>query len=647
MKTSRRARRLWQTACGSSRLILAVFVLAGCLSALTAFKSAVEAAKNPATTTTAAQPAHGAPAASLNAAADEQDVETRKLDKVLRRYDTLDLDAGQAAAQVRSDGRLTLHTAAAGTLEFELEPNDLRATNYRAEETRDGGEVRVLDADASPVRTFKGSVRGNERAAARFTIDDHTVEGLVLVDGEKYFVEMKRKYDKSAAPTEFLFYKESDVIEASPVSCGATLNEKMKHAGEVVSLHDSHAALDAAGAIPLNREIKLATEADYEYVAALGGSEAADDEILSILNLIEGVYQNELGLSFSVVYQHTWATPDDPYQSSAPGVALAEFKNYWNTNYTHVSRDTAHRWTGKDLDGDVIGSAEIGAVCLSPSRAYGLSQKLFETDIKVGITAHELGHNLGATHPDQEPSAGNCFNSIMQSQVGYSRSFCPYSRQQIATYVDNNASCLARTYAISGQITSEAFGSHVVLSLTGAKTKTFEVILNTNTGGYTLRGLTPGTYTVAVSGQFQNVTPASRTVTIFDGDITGIDFALTLARFKVGGRLTNVNNVGLAGITVSISTPSALVAQTTSDAGGNYLFEVPATRDYRVSPYSPDGHFTPIDRSTGHLAGDKLDLNFVGTIRTPLPTPTPTPTPTPIKDLSGSIAFVASDQVLV
>jgi len=621
------------------RFFIALFVLSGSLFASLAVKSASEVAE----VEMRAQSSDAAPAHTPTAS-EQQDFETRKIEKVFRKYDTLKLDTGQVAAQVRKSGKLSL-VVAGETLELELEPNDIRAANYRAEEARDGGEVRALNA--APVRTFRGRVRGKERAEARFTIDNATVEGLILMDGEKYFVETKRKYSKTAAPTDFLFYKESDVIDTAPVSCDASVSEKMKRASEELSptgSPDSHSlsiAPDAdTSALPLNREIELATEADYEYVTALGGSEAANDEILSTLNLIEGVYQNELGLSFSVVYQHSWATPGDPYESNHPGLALNEFKNYWNGNFTHITRDVAHRWTGKDLDGNVIGSAEIGVVCQTPTRAYGVSQLLHETDIKVGLTAHELGHNLGATHPDQEAGAGDCFNSIMQSNVGYSRSFCPFSRQQIDAYVSNNASCLTRTYSIAGQITPEGYTGDMVLSLTGPKTRTYPINFFGSSTGYRLRGLPAGTYTLSVSGRFQIVTPASRTITITDGDVNGVDFTSKLVRFKVGGRLVDANNVGIGGVTVSITTPAALIAQTTSDADGYYLFEVPATRDYWISPYSPDGHFTPVNASVSGLSEDRLNLNFVGTMRPkPTPTPSPTPTPTPIANLSGAIAF--------
>ena len=258
-----------------------------------------------------AQPSEAVPDYSP-VASDQQDVEARKIEQVFRKYDTLKLDPRQAAAQVRNSGRLSL-VLADGTLELELEPNDMRAADYRAEEAGAGGVIRALDA--APIRTFRGRVRGKEHTQARFTIDEATIEGLILIEGEKYFVEMKQRYSRSAAPTDFLFYKESDVSETAPASCTASVSEKVKQAGEGISLQDSRSVpvSPASGTLPLNREIKLATEADYEYVSGLGGSVAANNEILSTLNLIEGVYQNELGISFSVAYQHTWATPDDPY----------------------------------------------------------------------------------------------------------------------------------------------------------------------------------------------------------------------------------------------------------------------------------------------------------------------------------------------
>ena len=77
--------------------------------------------------------------------------------------------------------------------------------------------------------------------------------------------------------------------------------------------------------VPVSFSVELATEADFEYVIALGGSNNANNEILNILNQVEGLYQSELGLTFEVVFQHTWNTASDPYISTAPSAMLQEF----------------------------------------------------------------------------------------------------------------------------------------------------------------------------------------------------------------------------------------------------------------------------------------------------------------------------------
>lgn len=536
--------------------------------------------------------------------------------RVFKEHETVQLDPAQALGRVQQSGTLLLRTGEK-TLEIELVPHDMRDPNYKAEEISADGVTRALPR--TPVNTFRGQLRGRADTEARFTLDGATVEGLLLIDGEKYFVEPLKRYSKSADGDDFILYRESDVVEHSPASCGATMDEKLKRAADLIS---SAAPADAATTAPLNRDIKLATEADYEFVNQAGGSSAANSEILSIMNLVDGVFQEELGISFSITYQHTWATPADPYQSTSPGGVFTEFQNYWNSSLADISRDAAHMWTGKDLNGDVIGTADQSVVCRARSRSYGVSQRLDNLDIKIGITAHELGHNLGATHPDQEPSpVSACANSIMQSRVGYSRSFCQFSREQMTAYVNTNAACLSPTYSIAGRVAEASFGSPVTLNLTGPKNRIAPISF---TGDYFFRGLTAGTYTLTPSGQFQTFTPASRIVSELNSNQSGIDFTAALVGFNISGRVVDDSGNGIGGVEMILNNPFAVVSRSNTEANGNYVFEgVPATKDYTVSPYSPNGSFTPVSRTLTTLTANQTGVNFTGTLR---PTPTPTPT---------------------
>ncbi|HEX8492135.1 MAG TPA: M12 family metallo-peptidase [Pyrinomonadaceae bacterium] len=454
------------------------------------------------------------------------------LDRVFRNYERLRLDTAEAAREIRLTGRLSIHTERQ-SLELDLEPHDLRAEGYRAEETTGGG-IRLPVVNDSPIRTFKGRVLGNDDAQARFTIDEDSFEGSILTADERYYVEPARRYLPSAEPSEFLFYKASDVIETEPLTCGLSLHEKVSEAadqlGDVKSIQSATqgAVTVTPDALATPLEAELATEADFEYVTALGGAAAANNEILSIMNQVEGIYQTEIGLSFKIVYQHTWATSADPYTTVDPVLAIKEFTNYWNANFANVVRDVAHMWTGKNLT-NTAGVGWTGVVCKSPASAYSLSERVIPAPQKFVLPAHEIGHNFNASHTD---GTAGCANTIMQSVATDTSvlTFCQTSRDQITSFINANSSCLSAapvcTFSISP--TSASFpsgggtGTVAVTTTAGcAWTAQSNVTWITVTAGASGSGNGTVSYTVAA-----NTATTSRTGTL---TIAGRTFTVTQA----------------------------------------------------------------------------------------------------------------------
>lgn len=319
-------------------------------------------------------------------------------------------------------------------VELALEPHDIRAANYRSVNTGMNGETTL---GRLGVNTFKGSVSGVAGSDARININGSDIEGYFRSAGEQYFVEPATNYSPNATKGEFVVYKMEDAVGGDSFACSSKLDEKIQLGREIASTGVSNVS-------PTLKRLEIATEADAEYVSTLGGPTLANSEILGILNVVEGLYTDQLVLDIRVVFQHTWSAPD-PYTGANPEALVRSFQAYWNANYplSSIRRDTAHLFTGK-AQAVSQGWAFIGVVCQNPTFAYGLSGYVSWAPAKYLITAHEVGHNLGANHVD---AAQSCANSLMNASLSGSTpmSFCTYSQSEVQNFTSANNECLTVT----------------------------------------------------------------------------------------------------------------------------------------------------------------------------------------------------------
>jgi Metallo-peptidase family M12B Reprolysin-like/FG-GAP-like repeat/Reprolysin family propeptide len=350
---------------------------------------------------------------------------SKELADSFRSFDVARLDPSHDlhSIRLRADGR---------DIDLQIAPHDLRSASFRAMDRNAGGE---RDLDRSPSNTYKGQVVGEQNSDVRLTMDGSKIEGYFTSRGERFFIERADKYSRSAASDDFVIYRGGDFINAYAIGCGAPLEEKIERG---IDLANRNATENSLGI----KSIEIATDSDFEYVTALGGVAQANSEILSILNMAEGVYNTQLNLAMSVVFQHTWSTPD-PFLGATAEATVRNFQGYWNLNFpvSTTPRDTAHLFSAK---ANVLaqGWAFIGVICRNPTFAYGMSGRVDWAPGKFLLTAHEIGHNLGANHVD---ATQGCTNSLMNVQLTISTpfSFCTYSENEIATFINANGSCLS------------------------------------------------------------------------------------------------------------------------------------------------------------------------------------------------------------
>ena len=353
------------------------------------------------------------------------------LNRSFTRFNLVRLNQQTALRTVEARRTLLIPTAER-SFELELTPRDLRSANYRAENTATNG---VHQLGKSAVTTFKGKIAGESDSEVRLTIDDAKIEGYFFTANDKFFIEPARKFSSRADADDFVVYRREDSLKTDEFNCHSEVEEKIRRGGQMIASTGDFRAVQSL------RTIEIATEADFEYTVMLGGAVNANNEILSILNMTEGVFENEINLTISVTYQHTWSTPD-LFLGVTPASLLSSFQNYWNANFpvSQYPRDAAHLFTGKAYSLSQ-GYAWIGVVCNKPAESYGLSGRVDWAPAKFLITTHELGHNLGANHVD---AAQSCANSLMNPALSGDTplSFCPFSRSEIMSFESSNDSCL-------------------------------------------------------------------------------------------------------------------------------------------------------------------------------------------------------------
>jgi hypothetical protein len=511
----------------------------------------------------------------------------QEVGRVLSRYDRLRLDPADAERRVRQTGRLTLETSA-GTFELLLTPNDVRADNYRAVEVLEGGETRELPRE--PSRTFKGAVEGVSGSAARFTLDGGKVEGLIIEGGERFYVESAARYSREAAPEDLLFYRESDVI-ADPVMCGVeTLSAKVN---EQVSRTQSVGINESQLAAPVSpkRQAAIATEADFEFTQAFGSAAAANNEILSIMNQVDGVYQNEIGLTFKIAFQRAWSTQTGyPYTATTLSGLLDQLRTEWINNppVPVEARDLVHMWTGRDLDGLQTGLAydtvtvnnvtQRGVVCVvvpaSQTRpaqtfSFGVSERQTNAVARTVVPAHEIGHNFSAHHPE-EVGHPECALTIMSGMTQGTTlpTFCPFSRDEITGYVNftinpTNTFTTQCLDAVSSTAPSVQFSTTDYRVTEGTSSVQITVTRSSGEGASTVQYQTAdgsaserSDYTTAAGTLRFNAGETSKTFNVFITDDTYLE---GLETFQV--LLSNASNA-------TVGTPSsATVSIVSNDTG--------------------------------------------------------------------------------
>jgi|GEM_PF-1111452 len=282
--------------------------------------------------------------------------------------------------------------------------------------------------------TFPGRAKGARASRQRIYTIRMTLSGEIVVTARVSSVPRsvaKRGACGSAVGTAAV--SESKVPRVAQADDGSKEQPVIEPIG----------AVGEAGDAVLTKVVTISTDADPEWFQKYGADSNA--VIASLVNTAEALYSRQLGIRFRIVRQHVYSDVS-PYTSSDPGRLLSAFTRNPD-NAVNLSANPAtfsddvdlkHLFTGKDIDGSVIGIAYIGVVCAVPTLAYGITQSFMEA-ANAGIFAHEVGHNFGANH-DTSDRSGLMYPSI---SIPPAQRFSDSSMGEINGHLSRYGSCIS------------------------------------------------------------------------------------------------------------------------------------------------------------------------------------------------------------
>lgn len=312
---------------------------------------------------------------------------------------------------------------------LDLERTNLRSDDFQVLLQVEGGGYEPYTPDIP--NTFRGDASGVSNSIVSASLIEGQMQAYVRTDFGTWGIQPLSDFDASAADDVYVVYAKEDILDKG-WTCGVS-DSAVPPSQQSGQTYGTGLALT-----------EMALDADWEYfLARQQNVNNVLNDIEFVINTMTGIYENDVQVTFEITSVIVRTTSNDPYTTSDPSNLLNQFRNHWNGQQSFIRRDIAHLMTGKNIDGGVIGIAYLGAICSPGTIGYGLSETTFSGNSvnRVGLTAHEVGHNYNAGHCDGTPT-GAC--RIMCSGLGGCnnnlQSFGLTSRNSITNFA-NSINC--------------------------------------------------------------------------------------------------------------------------------------------------------------------------------------------------------------
>ncbi|MEM9383479.1 MAG: M12 family metallo-peptidase [Pseudomonadota bacterium] len=185
--------------------------------------------------------------------------------------------------------------------------------------------------------------------------------------------------------------------------------------------------------------------------------DASREEMLARINIVAGIFQEQLGLELAVDELTILSPSEDGFSTSDAGRLLDQVEQAKLATGTRRAAGVLHLMTGRALDGNTVGIAAVGAAC-SARFGVSLTEARRPAAVDALIAAHEIGHNFDAPHDGEGACASAPGGYLMAPRLSQTDEFSPCSVDVMIDFLQR-ASCVsevrASDVAVSGEAPSE------------------------------------------------------------------------------------------------------------------------------------------------------------------------------------------------
>jgi len=334
---------------------------------------------------------------------------------------------------------------------------------------------RAMPGEENGTMPFEGTVEGAPRSWVRVTRSATGLRGMMFDGTDMYAIETAADIEGSTVqPLEargdaLVVYRLQDaLLPLDDMTCEIALPEGPSTAADAFQQISKELQTHAMELTTL-KQVRVGVVGDTEFSNQFSGL-TPEEAIVARMNIVDGIFSSQLGVKVSLAPPTLFRSGTDPFTKQKASELLTELRAYRGSSPAQLALGLTHLMTGRDLEGDTVGIAYIGAVC-DGRNAASLSEGRRSHTTAALIAAHEIGHNFNAPHDGD--AEGACSDTpstfLMAARLNGSDQFSACSVRQIAPVV-RNAWCLATyippdaTLEVANPIVAGVVGTALVAS---------------------------------------------------------------------------------------------------------------------------------------------------------------------------------------